>query len=321
MSIAGRAAMRAEWRAARLGILFGLLVLCVACRPHAPKVADPRSPDERAWDAVHTLEGEENLEAAAAGYRGLCEQQPPYVRACFDLARVLYRLRSPEAAREVSVRTLLKYSEEGFAPSLVKRLAQSLRDTGEWDAGIAELEKLAEQLKDSEIFDTILFAAARLARDGGDGAAEERLLRRIVASHDRWESQLWDDAVWRLSQICREGGRTDDELQWLGVLLNARESSRLLGSYNSPHHDDALYRAAQIHLERQELKSAYRLFLELSKISSARLSDEGLVGAAEAAEAMGRVSKACELLMEAVEKDGTAKRDALRKALSLQCEE
>ena len=312
---------RAAKRVARGAARLGAMLLFVACRPHAPKVADPRSAEERDWDAAHALEREAKFEAAAAGYRALCERPIPYVRACFDFARLLYRLRSPEAAREVSVRTLLQYSEEGFAPSLIKRLAQSWLDTGEETAGIAVLEKLAEQLRDTESFDTVLFEAARLARHVGDAAAEERLLKRIIMSYDRWESQLWDDSVWRLSKICREDKRTDDELQWLDLLLAARESSRLLGSYNSPYHDDALYRAAEIRMLRGDIKDAYRLFVELSKLSSARLSDEGLVGAAAAAEAMGRISEACDLLMKAVKKDESAKREALRAAEMLQCKE
>lgn len=298
---------------------YTLLLFVSACRPHAPHVADPRSIHEIQWDAAHDAEDGERLAEADTGYRLLCEKDPPYVRACFDRARLLYRTDTAAAAREASIRTILRFPNEAFVQSLVKRTARSYLDADAVAEGVTALTALERKMKNDEARDTVLFEIARLARAGNDVAAETETLTTLVRSFGRWQSQLWDDAVWRLSQICRETNELNAEIEWLNTLLAERESSRLIGSYASPYHDDGLLRLGEIFLEAGRFEAAESMFSDLAATSTSRLKDDGALGLARVDLARGHVRAACEKLRRIQQKDGSAKRTAAGLAASNGC--
>lgn len=296
------------------GVLF-----FVSCRPHAPDVADPRSPNEKAWDNAHKFEVERRSREAGSAYLALCGKTPPFVRACFDYARVMYETASLDEARAVSVQTVIRFPDAAGAQSLIKRLARSYVSENRAAEGAAALLALGEKVQKTESWDTVIYEVARSARRGGDFPAEKKYLEMLVKAHGRWESQLWDNAVWRLSRICRAENKKDEELFWLDTLLEERESSRIIGSYMSPFHDDALYRLGEIYAADKKFEDARRVFLELGDVRTSRLHDDGLLGAAKADIAQGNLKRACAVLREIVELDGSAKREAAATAESIHC--
>lgn len=301
--------------------LFYLLLLFLSgCRPHAAQLADPRSADEKEWDAAHDAENATQLNEARTAYFSLCEKDPPYVRACFDHARLLYLIEPVDSARAASVKTILRYPDTAFTQSLVKRLARSYRASNSAAQGLTVLAALDKQLKGSEVRDTILFEMARLAREQGDIDGETDSLATLVRTYGRWKSQLWDDAVWRLSEIGRETQRTDVEIAWLNKLSAAHESSRLIGSYTSPYYDDALFRLGEIHLNAGRLDAAGAAFSALSALSTSRMCDDGVLGLARVDLAAGRVREACEKLTKLQKKDGSTKQTAVNLSVSNRCE-
>jgi tetratricopeptide (TPR) repeat protein len=305
--------------ASHLLSIFVLLFSIVSCRPHAPKVADPRSPEEKSWEAAHSLEDEGRVQESMTAYRKACGTTPPYIRACFDYARMMFKTAAPKDARPVATWTVSHFPSEGLTLSLVKQLAQSYVDNGDISAGIQELSSLEIKLQKSEVDDSLLYEIARLHKESKDAAAETKTLTVIVSRYNRWNSQVWDDAVWRLAAICREENLTADEIKWLEKLLHERESSRLIGSYNSPNLDDAMLRLGDIYLSEKRYDDAYRVFIELSKFTTSRMDDDGLMGAARTEIERGNLKNACKLLADAVRKDGSVKKDATSLAASISC--
>ncbi len=300
-------------------VLIVTMLFVVSCRPHAPNVPDPRSPEEKAWDAAHDLENAHRPLEARAAYQRMCARKPPVVRACFDYARLMFETASPKEARAVAIWTISHFPDEGLAVSMVKQLARSYADNGEIPPGIRDLSSLEEALRTNAIDDSLLYEIARLYREGKDATLETRTLEVIVSRFDRWSSQVWDDALWRLAAIAREEDRTRDEIQWLERLLSEKESSRLLGSYNSPYHDDTMLRLGEIYLAEKRYDDAYRMFIELSEFKTSRMTDDGLFSAAKVEIERGNLKNACRLLLNAVREDGSVKREAAALRVSIRC--
>ncbi len=307
--------------ALRRAFLYLSLAGCaVCCRPHAPHLVDPRSPEEKRWDEIHDLENEGRVNDALDGYLSLCNESPSYTRACFDRARLLFEVGDVEKARTLAVELISRYPNGPFTLSAVKRLARSYLDGNAIKAGRMVMTALAKPLKDTEIWDTLVFEAAHLAREEKDVEGETFELTRLVNQSGRWQSQLWDDAVWRLAEINRQTGRTDEEVRWLTKLKDAQESSRLIGSYTSPFYDDALLRLGEIHLSRNDFDRARIEFGTLSQLSTSRKNDDGLLGLARVDLAEGRILDACAKLAEVQRQDGSAKRRASKLWVREGCE-
>lgn len=299
------------------GLLLAALV-AVACGPaHRPYTP---TPEETAWDGHHAAENAGDTAAAEEGYRSMCEAEEPYQRACYDLARMLFDTGREDEARLAAAAYIAGDPEGALAPVAAKRLGRSFADAGEWDAGITELERLAAEVKGSDAADTLLYEVARLNRKAGRIDGEAAALARLVDGTGRWESQLWDNAIWRLCEIRREQGDHAAEKKRLRQFLDTREKARVLGSYASPYHDDALLRLGQLKLEQGRLGRAAELFDELAAMETSRLRDDGLLWGARARLEKGNEGKACRLLRRAVRiPAASAARSARELAATVPC--
>ncbi len=302
-------------------ITFLLMMILNCCRPSAVSLIDPRSPNEKAWDSAYEHERSGKVDSARIGYRSLCQKDMPYVRACFDYARISYITESSAQARSISFQTLYKYPNEGLSQSLVKRIAQSFIDDDEGQRGIDELNRLAEKLNKTEIYDTLIYEAAKLCHFIGRFEQETAFLKIIVDEHSRWKSQLWDDSLWRLSQIAKDKNLVNEEIVWLEMLLKEQTSSRLIGSYYSPFRDKALYRLGEINLDKKLYNKAIEYFMELASIKTSRMRDDALLAAAIVEMERGKKSRACDLIKSVFEIGGSATRAAKEKATEFSCPE
>ena len=93
------------------------------------------------------------------------------------------------------------------------------------------------------------------------------------------------------------------------TLLAEEESSCLLGSYNSPHFDDARLRLCELEAERGRWDTAYEICMELAEIETSRLRDDALLLAARIEKEQGKGAKACRLLQRilAIERASAAR--------------
>ncbi len=277
------------------------LIGCGHLPPHGAYTPRRPPPEELRWEELHRAERAGRLEEALRGYREMCSAQEPYPRACYDCTRVMFELGPLEAARRRSAEFLARFPDEALAPAAARRLARSYVETGEIDRGVAEIERLVEETEGGEVDDSLIYELARLHREAGRREAEAAALDQI-ASRGRWQSQLWDDSLWRLAEIRREQRDKRAEQRRLEQLLDAREESRLIGSYDSPYHDDALLRLGELKRERGDLEGALEAFELLAGWETARLRDDAMLEAARLRLDQGRREECCDLLEELIEK-------------------
>lgn len=301
------------WTSAILAV-----ALLVGCRPRG-NMTNPRyqpTQEEAAWDRHHRAEMDDRFDEALTGYLAMCRDAPPFVRACYDYARLHFDLDRVAEGRDIMSKTLSRYPGDGLAQSGVKRIARSYLDEDNVPGGVAALEKLAKDLRGTEIHDTILFEIARLQRFGDLTDDEIRTLEHLISMYGRWKSQLWDDAIWRLAELYRTKGDIAEEKRLLLRLLDEKKPSWLLGSYTSPFHDDALLKLGELYEAEGKHHKAYEAYTALSNMKTSRLADSGVLGAARVKLALGARDEACRLLATILSKGDTGPtlRDA--KALS-----
>lgn len=295
-------------------LVLGALAATVGCgggyrsTPYEPSTPDPQKAE---WDRYHAAERDGRTDEALAGYEAMCRRDAPYPRACYDLSRLLFELERRAEAREATVAFVTRFPESALAPTAVKRLGRHYADSGRLEEGVAELHGMARQVAGTDVEDSVIYEIARLHRKAGQLEAEARELERIVAM-ERWNSQLWNDAIWRLAEVRGEQGDPAAEERVLKRLLASRESSVLIGSYTTGYHDDAMLRLGQLRLEQGRTDAAYDTFIELSRWKTSRARDDGLLWAAKTRLAQRRVDDACALLARLLERmpDASSAREA-----------
>jgi tetratricopeptide (TPR) repeat protein len=294
----------------RLSAIVGFALLATGCGAARPPSTP--TPEESEWETHHSLELAGRSPAAIAGYGSMCDRERPYLRACYDRARLLLESGDARAGREAASVFIARHPNDALAPSLAGKLASSYTRAGDAAGGIEALGKLADEIKGRDAADSILMEKARLEHGAGLGDQEISTLLRIVDGMDRWSSQLWDDAIWRLIELRGERAERDEERKLLERLLSKEEPSYFLGSYTTPYHDDALLRLGRLELERGAYDKAATTLLELASRDTSRLKDDGLYLAAEARVAAGRKDEACRLLARLLEDmpDASRVRDA-----------
>ncbi len=274
------------------------------------------------WEQYHEAETDDRFEAALAGYQSMCERRPPYPRACYDRSRLLFALERDSQAVERSLDFVRRFADHALAPTAIKRLARHYAGGDAIDQGIRTLSGLTVELDETPVCDSILYQLAWLQRHDGRTVDEGASLAALLARHDRWESQLWDDAIWRLIEIRQQQSAVEEQYRLLHQLLETRESSWLIGSYTSPHHDDALLMLGKLlHRERRD-EEAIAALMELAELPSSRLRDEGLFFAAQVRFDQGRERDGCLLLKRLIdEMEGASmRRRALAESTINNCE-
>ena len=274
-----------------------LIVASPGCGPASAYAPPGFTLEEWAWEEHHAAERAGDLEAAVAGYRALCEAEPGYARACYDRVRVLFEMGRTGEARAETMELVVAHPSHALSPTAVARLAASYEEGADPGAGIAALEGLEERVRGTDVWDSTVYELARLHRGRGDGAGEAGALARIVAE-GRWGSQLWDDAIWRSVELASSRGERDKERRLLEKIVASQEESRLIGSYNSKYHDDALLRLGRLLLEDGRLEEAHGAFERLMAWKTSRLRDDGTYWAAVVRLRQGRAADACALLHE-----------------------
>lgn len=259
------------------------------------------SPQLRAeWEQYREAESEDRFDAAEKGYASLCHRPQPFARACYDLSRLLFELRRDREAVQAAVSYVRRFPDDALAPAAIKKVARSFDDRGAWKDGTATLSDLAGAVRGTDVYDSMLYQTAWLQQRAGLPEEEAATLTALVTTYGRWDSQLWDDAMWRLIENRRDQGDGATQKRLLLELLDTREKSRVIGSYNSPYHDDALLMLGQTLLGDGQNDKAYERFMELARLKTSRLRDEGLFWAAESRFAANRHAQGCALLDEIV---------------------
>lgn len=262
----------------------------LACGPQ--RVARGPSPQELAWERAHDLEERGQDTEALAAYRKVCDSG--YDRGCLSEIRLLFDKDEQVTALGRVFLFFQRYPKSPQGSSMVDETARFFSRHGRFDEGLRFLGRLGDATLGLEAHDTVLYRSAFLARGMGDPERERVELEGLVALYGRWDSQLWDDAVWRLVRIAQARGDTKTQERWLMVMLDAQETSLFIGSYDSPYHDDALLMLGRLRARRGDLQGALELFYELAEIEKSRLRDDALFRAMEVSARAGAVDEACD---------------------------
>jgi tetratricopeptide (TPR) repeat protein len=303
-----------------VGIIGSSLIVVSGCGPSKPYPAYVPSPKETRRDEFRMAEKEGRVDEAEAGYREMCSATPPFVRACYDLSRLLLEIKRVNDGRKATVEFVTRFSDSGLASVAIKRFSASYRAGGDQEGGVVALQKLESRVQETQIHDSLLYQIAALAGEAGKPETEERSLQRLITQYDRWSSQLWDDSMWRLILLKKEKRDVSAEKKLIKELLNTRERSRFIGSYNSPYYDDAALRLGDILMEKGDYRGAYNAYEDLSEVETSRLRDDALVGLARLMIAQEKTREACRFL-DKVQKirDASAHREAAELAIREEC--
>jgi len=280
-----------------------------------------RSDEEIEWDGYHETELNDQLVAANDGYKSMCHRDNKYVRACFDYARLSYETSPLVEARKITKQTIVEYSNNALTQAAIKRLAFSYVKTEDLANGILDLKKLEKIIKNPPN-DTILYEISKLELMAKQFDAEENTLEQFIARYGRWESPLWDVVIWRLINIQNDKKDTQKAIKLILQLLNENKSSWIVGSYTSPLHDDALFLLGEIYLSEKKYNQALQVFLELSKMKTSRMRDDGLLGAARVKIALEKPKSACRLINKIMKiESSNSARQAKKLAKSINCQD
>jgi|GEM_PF-5371265 len=274
-----------------------LLLCALGCGPTWPAAYQPYAPSdaEQQWDRAFALERAGETNAAAAAFDALCQQESPYVRACYDRVRVSFSFEDLPTAHARAEAFVLQHPEHALAPSAVDWMLEGAHTSDERLALIARLQTLAGNVQGTDVWDSILYRIARLFAQLHDAEREREALLQIRAL-GRWHSQLYDDAMWRLISLAAEAGDSSAEEALLREFVATIETSWLIGSYHSRWHDHALQRLGDLLKRNGDARAAFRVYRQLGRWHTSRLRASGLLHAAEMAHQLQRRRTACRYL-------------------------
>jgi tetratricopeptide (TPR) repeat protein len=176
-------------------------------------------------------------------------------RARHEQARLAESVGDGAGAVPLYRRIVVTYHD--LMPGL--RAAQRLQSLAERGAPGSLSDHLAwtrrayEALETTTLGDNLLGYAGHVAyrawvagQDPAMAAAAETLYERLARRH--YLDGVWEEGVWELSWLYRRQGRLDAERRAIQRILETRERSYLIGSYDTPYHWLGELRLARIDL-------------------------------------------------------------------------
>jgi tetratricopeptide (TPR) repeat protein len=271
---------------------------------HAAKI--PRDADHARYLQALMLEHAGDRSAANAAYEAIANASPPKE----DSAAAAYRAAdmrivhgdAAEGWRDLEA-MLRRFPGAGVARPALHRLVRHADDE-RGDAGSLEyLRGLETTLGTSDRAEEISYEiAVRLGRVGQAQAARDAFLR-VAARWPYPKGLLFDDALYRASELDEELGRYDDAIADLRKMLAARESSVLIGSYERPRYDAAQLRIAELYEGRLHDDARARAALHelYTKFKTSLLREKALWEEAELWGKDGDAEHRCALLAKLVD--------------------
>jgi TolA-binding protein len=209
------------------------------------------------------------------------------------------RLRAGDAGAWAALEQVFtKFPNSGVSrPALRRFLAHVDEEKGK-AASLAYLDDLAPKVDKAELAEDVAYQRANRLADTGDF---QRARDAYLAMADRWPypfGSLWDDALYRASEMDEKLGRYREAIADLERMLKEREEASTMGSYERPKYTPALLRIAQLYADklhdRERARDTYhRLY---SEFSHSIMRDDALWKEAELWRADGNEEKACSRL-------------------------
>ncbi len=195
------------------------------------------------------------VDEARSAYRALYAADPADLHGAHAMYREVELTFEADgdfdAALELCRALIARYPDYLPAEHCVDDVERYHRTAENLPALARELESMATALADTELGDFLLYRLGRLYAEEMDRPDD------AVAVFDRLYEldpvgPLYDDALWYAAQVRVEQERWQDALGYYQRLLDAREESWWIGSYDSEWVDDARFSRGRIYFERLE---------------------------------------------------------------------
>ncbi len=235
---------------------------------------------------------------------GTCRTSPMVsARALFEVG-VLVATRSPDASVSLPVfrRVITRFPDEPAARRAAVWVRDIVRAHGGGRAVVAEMRNLYKEAAAGEVAPHLLFQAAEALREaeqaGDGGARRERLALYAVLLRRHPDSHLADDAAVEAARVCIEDRRPWVAARLLTGVLARRETSWVIGSYETPVYPEAAWLMAEARFQAtgDGVRAARDLMRFAREFSGDRRVAEALMRAYHLFAASGRHDDAREAL-------------------------
>jgi len=231
----------------------------------------PRDRDHARYLAALMLARGGNARDAAARMRAIAEMSPPSE----DSAEAGYKLADltlsngdeAEGWRRMEA-FVARFPASGVAARAFRRIMRHDEETGGKRAALDHAKRLQPQLEATELGELVAYTIARYVGDLGDPAASRDALMAVAARWPYPKGALWDDSLYRASQLDEQLGRYEQAIADLERMLVERETSHFVGTYNRPLYTPALVRIGvlcrdRLHDRARARAAFHRLYTEL----------------------------------------------------------
>lgn len=266
-----------------------------------------RDADYAAYDSAMTLAQAGDVRGAVLRLEELAKKQPRSeytAKAAVDAALLRIRHGEPDRGWADLEAAIKAHPQEEAALSSLQKLVRR-KDEASGEAGtVAWLEGLRGSFESTRLGETILYERARRLRNLGKKEEASAAYVECATKYPYPYGAHFDDALFHASELEEELGRPKEAVALLLRMLHEREVAHMMGSYQRPLYDDALFRAAKLSEEKLgDRARARELYHQLfTDHTTSILRDDAIWREAELWQADGDGSKACSRLEDMVDK-------------------
>lgn len=191
------------------------------------------------------------------------------------------------------------YPSHGVARSALYRILAK-KDGEEGPATSARyLARLYAHAPQSDLAEVLLYQQAKRERLAGDTPGALTVFLKVANDYPYPKGVHFDDALAAASEIEEELGHIDLAIVDLQRMLNERESSHVMGSYERPRFAPSALRIAKLLEKKGDSRGAADAFFAFYKdFASSTDRDDALWKAADIWQKLGEPERACSLRAE-----------------------
>jgi TolA-binding protein len=224
--------------------------------------------------------------------------------ARYELAELTINRGEKAAGLEQMDAFVQAYPNHGLARPALGHILRAKDDQDKGKESLAYLEKLDGSLRKTELGETIAYEKALRLFSTGDTQGAKQGLLEVAKTWPYPQGKLFDDSLFRASEIEESQGNYRAAADHLERLLKEHEKSFLVGSYTRPRYCPALMRLGALYRDRLDnpqkaVDAFHRLYEEFP---TSTLRDDALWEEAAVLKSMGRTGDSCNRLGTLVEK-------------------
>lgn len=199
-------------------------------------------------------------------------------RAAFARADSVVARGDAVAGYALLRRAVVRFPGSGLARHAVQRFLDRVTETHGAPGRLAELERLGQELRGTELEENLIFSRAQWLENAGQTQAALRAYLDQAARFPYPRGVFWDDALLAAARLDEGLGRPEAAVEHLQRLLRERETARMSGSYERTSYAQARFRIAEIYRDR--LREPRRARAEFRRVwadhPTSRLGDDAL---------------------------------------------